>query len=308
MSVLRIRLVRFQEGDSVRLGGIVDDKVYDLNYSRARMLADKEKTKDCYEMANREIPSDMIEFIKGGQSTLDLARQTIEYLGGKGISEGPSGESLVRDLNKTVLLTPIERPSIWCMALIYQGHADAGGLKIPEEPFFFHKPLSCLVGPDETVVIPKGYPDMIVYGTELTLVFGRAGKHVSEESAYDYVYGYTIFNDVTARGIPLPQNKIIDTFAPVGPWIVPKDEIPDPQSLGLKFRLNGEEKQNLNTSEMIFKIPMHVRILSTYCKIEPGDILCTGDVGTLTPLKAGDVMEAEIEDIGVLRNPTRLEE
>jgi len=115
-------------------------------------------------------------------------------------------------------------------------------------------------------------------------------------------------NDVTARGIMVPHNKIIDTFGPIGPWIIPKDQIPNPRKLALKFRVNGEETQSGSTADMAFDIPMHIRLLTAYCKIYPGDLLATGDIGATGPIKPGDIMEAEVEGIGVLRNPTKLEE
>jgi acylpyruvate hydrolase len=308
MSFLYVKLCRFKAGDSIRVGGILEKEIYDLNYCRARMLADEKKTTNWYGIANNEVPPEMVAFIEGGQHTLDLARTSIEYIKKKGLAEGPNGEKLVYDIGQTSLAPPLARPNIWCMGLVFKSHAEAGGLQVPKEPPFFHKPLGCLVGPEEMVIIPKAYPHMTVYGTELALVFGKSGKNIPEERVYDYVYGYTIMNDVTARGIPVPQNKIIDTFAPVGPWIVPKDQINSPGKLALKFRVNGEEKQHGNTAGMLFPIPMHVRIVSSYCRIYPGDILATGDIGALGPLKPGDVMEAEIEDIGILRNPTKLEE
>ncbi|MBW2307241.1 MAG: fumarylacetoacetate hydrolase family protein [Deltaproteobacteria bacterium] len=308
MAILHVKLCSFKAGGSLRVGGVVEEKIYDLNYCHTRMLADEKKATSCYGIATKEVPSEMVAFIEGGQHTLDLARGAIEYIRKKGIKEGPGGEKLVYDLNTTQLSTPIARPSIWCMGLVFKSHAEIGGLQVPKEPTFFHKPQGCLVGPEEMVIIPKAYPHMIVYGTELTLVFGKSGKNISEERAYDYVYGYTVLNDVTARGIPVPQNKIMDTFAPVGPWIVPKDQISTPGKLALRFRVNGVETQNGNTSEMLFNIPMHVRILTSYCRIHPGDLLATGDIGAPGPLKPGDVMEAEVEEIGVLRNPTKLEE
>lgn len=290
------------------MGVVVEEQIYDLNLCHTRRLTDEKKTTNCYGIASKEVPSEIVAFIEGGQHTLNLARESIQYVKKKGIEEGPGGEPLICDLNKAQLLAPISRSSIWCMGLVYKSHAQIGGLQVPKEPNFFIKPKGCLVGPEEMVIIPKAYPNMIVYGTELALVFGKSGKNVSEERAYDYVYGYTILNDVTARGLPLPQNKIIDTFAPVGPWIVPRDQISNPRKLALKFRVNGKEKQNGNTSEMLFDIPMHIRILTTYCRIYPGDILATGDLGAPEPLRPGDVMEAEVEDIGILRNPTKLEE
>ena len=166
-----------------------------------------------------------------------------------------------------------------------------------------------VAGPDEWVIVPKHYhPDPMVYDTELTVVIGKAGMSIPEEQAEDHIWGYTVLNDVTMRGRPTPSHKVFDTCAPVGPWIVPKDQIADPQNLRLRLRVNGEQVQDDTTANMIFKIPQMVAEVSKWLTLNPGDIIATGDVGATTHLKPGDVMEAEVEGVGVLRNPVKLEE
>ena len=318
MSILSIKICRFKTASGIRIGGVVNNKIYDMNYCRSRQLADERKTTNCYAIANSEVPPEMNTFIQGGQHTLDLARQSIQYIIENGQEKGPGGEKLVYALTENQLLTPLASPTIFCMGVTYESHMKGGKPPTPDDPNsrtdpppFFLKPLGTLVGPEEMVVIPKAYSyNKIGWGTELTVVFGKSGKNISEERAYDYIYGYTILNDVTAGGMTDPEGKSIDTFSPVGPWIVPKDQISNPQKLALKFRLNGEEKQNGSTSELLFPISMHIRIVASYCRINIGDILATGSLGVPKPqpLRPGDIMEAEIEDIGILRNPTKMEE
>ncbi|MEJ2362757.1 MAG: fumarylacetoacetate hydrolase family protein [Gammaproteobacteria bacterium] len=196
------------------------------------------------------------------------------------------------------------------MALSYRSHADVGGKTPYDSPQWFIKMSQVVVGPEDWMVIPKHHhPDPVVYGTELTVVIGKQGKCIPEDQAEGHIWGYTILNDVTLRGRVKESNrKIFDTAAPVGPWIVPKDQIADPHNLRLSFRINGKQVQDGATSSLLFTIPAIVAEVSKWFTLEPGDIIATGDIGATEPLKPGDIMEAEIESIGILRNPVKLED
>jgi len=184
-----------------------------------------------------------------------------------------------------------------------------GGVEPHPKPTPFYKLTQVVVGPEDWVVMPKNhYPEPVVYGTELTVVIGKRGRSFSEEQADDHIWGYTILNDMTMRGAYNTVAKVFDTSAPVGPWIVPKDQVPDPHNVSLLFRINGRQVQEGTTRDLRFSIPSMVAECSKWLTLEPGDIMATGDVGATVPLEPGDIMEAEVEGIGILRNPAKLEE
>jgi 2-keto-4-pentenoate hydratase/2-oxohepta-3-ene-1,7-dioic acid hydratase in catechol pathway len=183
----------------------------------------------------------------------------------------------------------------------------------------FFQNVDAIIGPDEPIVYPETMTDELDYELELAVVIGKAGKFFSPEEAADYIAGYIVFNDITARDIQREEmksgvfclSKSIDTFVPIGPWIVTADEIPDPHNLAMELRVNGERRQSSHTSRMSVTIP---EIISHYSAMgfSPGDIISTGTVAGVAGfsedarslyLRPGDVVEAEIEGIGVLRNP-----
>lgn len=183
----------------------------------------------------------------------------------------------------------------------------------------FFQNVDAIIGPDEAVVYPESMTNELDYELELAVVIGKAGKFFSPEEAADYIAGYLVFNDITARDIQREEmrsgvfclSKSIDTFVPIGPWIVTADEIPDPHNLGMELRVNGERRQVSHTSRMSVTIP---EIISHYSAMgySPGDIVSTGTVSGVAGfsenagslyLRPGDVVEAEIEGVGVLRNP-----
>lgn len=197
-----------------------------------------------------------------------------------------------------------------CIGLNYSDHAAEAGQPIPAEPIIFMKATSALVGPDDTVHLPKGALKGD-WEVELGVVIGRTAKYVSEAEALDHVAGYTIVNDVSERhlqserGGTWTKGKSCDTFGPVGPWVVTPDEAGDPQALALSCDVNGERRQTGNTASMIFGVAHVISYLSQIMRLEPGDIIATGTppgvgLGMKPPqfLKAGDVMELEIEGLG----------
>jgi len=215
-----------------------------------------------------------------------------------------------------VLRAPIlSPPKIVCLGLNYRDHAEEAGAKIPEEPIIFMKPRTSIVGPEEPVIKPR-FVRELDYEVELAVIIGRKGKGISVSEAADYIFGYTVFNDISARDIQFKdgqwtRGKSFDTFAPIGPCITTTTQIGDPNDLRLRTRVNGETRQDSSTSRMIFNVYEIIYHLSRVMTLEPCDIIATGTPGGVAVfmkpkpkfLQPGDTVEVEIEKIGILRNP-----
>jgi 2-keto-4-pentenoate hydratase/2-oxohepta-3-ene-1,7-dioic acid hydratase in catechol pathway len=215
------------------------------------------------------------------------------------------------------LLAPIPDPQkVVCVGLNYRDHAAESKMPIPREPVLFSKFPSALIGHGEPIVVPR-VSTKVDYEAELVIVIGKRGRRVPEADALEYVAGYTVGHDVSARDWQLEKDgkqwmvgKTFDTFAPVGPTLVTRDEVPDPHRLGIRLRLNGRTMQDSNTNQMIFSVAQLVSYLSVVFTLEPGDLIFTGTppgIGhALNPpvyLKGGEVTEVEIDSLGTLRNP-----
>lgn len=214
----------------------------------------------------------------------------------------------------TRLGSPVARPSkIVCIGLNYIDHARETNLTPPPEPVIFMKATTALVGPNDQVMIPRG-SEKSDWEVELAIVIGKKASYVEESEALDYVAGYTLHNDVSERAFQLERagtwdkGKGCDTFAPIGPWLVTKDEIADVHQLRLWFTLNGQKMQDGNTSNLIFNIPHLISYTSQFMTLLPGDIISTGTpagVGMgMNPqlyLKPGDIMELGIDGLGSSR-------
>jgi acylpyruvate hydrolase len=210
---------------------------------------------------------------------------------------------------------PVPEPQkIICLGLNYGDHAREAGLTPPSVPMFFAKYANSLIGPFDAIV-PPPTTDQVDYEAELAVVIGRKGRHVSADDALQHVFGVMAFNDVSARDLQLANNlwtggKAIDTFGPCGPALVTLDEVGDIGALGVRTRVNGETVQNGNTADMIFGVAKTIAFLSSIMTLEPGDIIATGTpagVGNARDpklfLSTGDVVEVEIDGIGLLKNP-----
>jgi 2-keto-4-pentenoate hydratase/2-oxohepta-3-ene-1,7-dioic acid hydratase in catechol pathway len=221
------------------------------------------------------------------------------------------------------ILAPIEPRVILCIGLNYRKHAEETGAKIPEWPVLFLKSPNTLQNPGDPIVLPtKLRSNEVDYECELAVIIGRECKNVPKGRALEFVFGYTAANDVSARdwqkrfgGGQFCRGKSFDTFAPLGPAIVTKDEIPSPNSLRIATRVNGKTRQSSNTSDMLFDVPTLVEFLSGSTTLYPGTVILTGTpqgVGmAMNPpqyLAPGDFVEIEIEKIGVLSNPVVAEE
>lgn len=211
-------------------------------------------------------------------------------------------------------------PNFIAIGLNYAKHAAESGMDVPAEPVMFNKVSSCVSGPNDPVIIPRG-AQKTDWEVELGVVIGRTALYVSEDQALDYVAGYCTVNDVSERAFQIERNgqwvkgKSAPTFGPIGPWLVSADEVPDPQALRLTLSLNGEVMQDSDTSDMIFPVAKIVSYLSQFMELRPGDLICTGTpagvgMGLKPPryLKPGDVMELEVEGLGRQRQEARAAE
>tara|TARA_B100000029_G_scaffold510780_1_gene603118 strand:- start:748 stop:1611 length:864 start_codon:yes stop_codon:yes gene_type:complete len=218
------------------------------------------------------------------------------------------------DLSKFELLAPLPNPQkIMCLAFNYLDHAKEQNLTPPSEPVIVMKPRTSLCGTGSDVICPN-FVKELDYEVELAVILGKKCKNISEENAYDTVFGYMILNDISARDIQFKDKqftraKSFDTFAPCGPWITTKDEIADPHNLKLMTKINGDTRQNSSTKNMHLKIPKIISRLSKVMTLEPGDIISTGTpegVALKNPdipfLKNGDLIEMEIENLGEITN------
>jgi 2-keto-4-pentenoate hydratase/2-oxohepta-3-ene-1,7-dioic acid hydratase in catechol pathway len=225
-------------------------------------------------------------------------------------------------LSEVQLTAPIPQPrkNIMCLAVNYKEHAQETANvrghsgETPEYPVFFTKATTTINGPYGEIIIDPAVSSEIDWEVELGVIIGKTGKNIQAENALSYVFGYTVLNDITARDLQTRhkqffKGKSLDGSCPMGPWIITADEIADPHNLALSLRVNGQTKQNSNTSLMIFSINQSIAVLSAGMTLEAGDIIATGTpsgVGfSRTPpefLKPGDVVEAEVEGIGTIRN------
>jgi 2-keto-4-pentenoate hydratase/2-oxohepta-3-ene-1,7-dioic acid hydratase in catechol pathway len=215
------------------------------------------------------------------------------------------------------VLPPIPDPEkIWCVGLNYRDHAHETGAAIPRDPILFSKFNTALIGHGDTIVLPP-VSTKVDYEAELVLVIGKAGRFIPEKDANAHLAGYMVGHDVSARdwqtekdGKQWLAGKTFDTFAPTGPILVTSDEVPDAMNLGIRLRLNGTTMQDSNTRQLIFSPAALVAYISQVTTLQPGDLIFTGTppgvgVARKPPvfLKGGDVVEVEIEGLGVLRNP-----
>lgn len=230
-----------------------------------------------------------------------------------------SGRAVKYAADAVKLLPPVPDPGkILCIGLNYRDHAIEGGQPIPAEPVLFAKFPNTLIAHGDPIKLPK-VAQKVDYEAELVVVVGKSGKHIpNDKTAFEYVGGYTVGHDVSARDWQFKGSekqwtigKTFDTFAPTGPVVVTADELTEPHGLKIQLRLNGQTMQNSSTKEFIFGVPALLAYLSQVVTLEPGDLIFTGTppgVGIARKpdpvlLKPGDVVEVEIEKIGVLKNP-----
>jgi len=290
-----MRLVSYAGDDGMtRLGALAEQGVIDFQ-AAARSIG-----------IPAEPFGDMLSFLTAGESALQEARKLVE--------RAPQGA--VVPLANVRLRPPVPRPGkIIAIGLNYRDHfMESGAKELPKCPIIFAKFTTSIAGAGDAIVIPAGDPH-VDYEAELAVVIGRKAKIVTAEKAFEYVAGYMPLNDVSARTWQFAdkqwvRGKSCDTFCPTGPCLTTRDDVPDPHSLSIFARVNGATLQDSNTAKMVFRIPELIEFISASITLEPGDIIATGTpegVGAFRKppifLKPGDVVEVEIQNLGVLRNP-----
>lgn len=261
-----------------------------------------------FEASNGKLPKTMLQAIQLGDQLIHSANELLQT----------DLDKVSLPLDSLQLAAPIPKPqkNIFCVGKNYAAHAIELGSEedIPKAPIFFSKTPTTVIGPNEKIPRHKNVTDALDYEGELAVVIGKTGYAISEEDAFDYVFGYTIINDVTARDlqnrhIQYLLGKSLDGTCPMGPFIVHKSQIPDPHQLQIETKVNGEVRQKASTNQMIFNIPTLISTLSQGMTLEAGDIIATGTpagvgMGFQPPkyLHSGDRIEITVEGIGTLIN------
>lgn len=317
-----MKLVNFELDDKPGLGVVKGDLIVnlpaalDLVVNRVVKFEAKttpSKARHLLLQAGR-LPEDMIQLIQRDGAWFVALDEVLS-----GVVDFFRGERkldrLFTSIDTARLHAPVPRPGkIVCVGRNYAEHARERGAEVPTQPIFFLKSNNTICGPGDAVVLPSD-SSQVDYEAELAVVIGKGGKNIPEDKAYEHVAGYMMLNDVSARDMQSAdkqwfRGKSCDTFAPIGPWIVTKDEITDPHRLRISLTLNGQTMQDSNTGNMMFKIPYLISYLSRTLTWEPGDILSTGTpegIGaSRTPpvfLKPGDTVSLTVEQVGTLTNP-----
>lgn len=282
-----MRLVQFLKNNMQRVGVEIKQNgdIIDL-------------TKFCPAIAN-----DMVTFLKSGEEGLNAAKKAVA-----------TGEP-VTARQEVQILSPITNPEkLLCIGMNYKDHCEEIGAPIPQTPLVFSKMANCITHPGSNIIYPA-ISKQLDYEVELVAVIGKEGKHIEEKDALDYVVGFTVGHDVTARDLVEYNSgqfllaKAFDTSNPLGPAIVTKDSIKDFNNLGIRCRVNSELRQNSNTKNMVFNISKCVSHISQLMTLKPGDIISTGTppgVGCFRKppifLKVGDTIECEVDEIGSISN------
>jgi 2,4-didehydro-3-deoxy-L-rhamnonate hydrolase len=298
-----MKLVRFStNGQSPRVGLLQGDRIADLQASLAASLARRGVVR-AQDIAATLVPASTRAFLEGGAATQDAIAGVTEWV--------------TVPANSARLHAPIADPGKFiCIGLNYRDHAEETGNAIPKEPPIFAKWPNAIIDPGEPILRPRGSA-ALDWEVELGVVIGRPARYVPREQALDYVWGYTIINDASARDFQMLTSqwmagKIFETAAPVGPYIADRAEVPDPHALALKTFVNGKQMQNGNTKTFIFDVRYLVSYLSGLMTLMPGDLIATGTppgvgLGMKPPvyLTPGDVVRMEITGLGTLENPVK---
>lgn len=317
-----MKLVTFVSGQARSIGALVGSTVAPLAACYGAHLR-SQGVEGWTKRVAAGLPDDMQAFLALGASSMEAARQAVAFvqseLAAGRTPSGPRGESLLYPLAEVRLEAPVPRPGkVLCIGLNYRDHAEEVNMKLPERPLLFAKYSNSIAAPGAPIVLPR-ITQKVDFEAEFAVVLGKRARGVSEAEALECVAGYSIMNDVSARDLQFGdgqwvRGKTLDTFAPLGPVLVTRDEIPDPHNLNIALRLNGETMQSSNTRNLVFGVGRLIAFLSEAITLEPGDVIATGTpagVGhnRVPPvyLKPGDVVAVEVEKIGVLENPVLAE-
>jgi 2-keto-4-pentenoate hydratase/2-oxohepta-3-ene-1,7-dioic acid hydratase in catechol pathway len=287
--IAEMKLISYRSKDGQdHIGALIAEAVIDLEAS-----------------GDQALPTDMLSLLQGGDAAFERAAE----------EAATSSETI--DIDSVKLLAPVPNPSkVIAIGLNYMDHIRETGLPMPRFPTMFCKYPSSIIASGEPIRWSSGLTRQVDFEAELAVVIGKTARNVAEADAYDYIAGYMNCNDVSARDLQFREGdqwlrgKCLDSFCPLGPCLVTRDEIPDPHRLAIRCTVNGEIMQESNTSEMIYRIPYLIAYLSEAFTLLPGDIIATGTphgVGAFRKppvwLQSGDIVGVEIEGIGLLVNP-----
>lgn len=290
-----------------RIGGIINGKIVDMQEAYRRLLISNQE-EDLANSIENLLPSDPSQFFSMGISAIGKAKEAYNYIVDK------DEEGITFEEEEICFGVPIPNPSkIICVGKNYADHVAEMQSDIPAFPVLFAKFNNAIIGPEDDIEKPA-FTSELDYEVELAVVIGKTASKVNKEEAFNYIVGYTIGNDTTARDLQKRtpqwlQGKTLDRCTPIGPWLVTADEVGDPSNLSISSFVNGEKRQASNTSHLIFDIPFLIEFISNLITLKPGDIILTGTpngVGfAMNPpqfLNDGDIVTLEIEKIGKMEN------
>jgi len=317
-----MKLVTYKTGRQNRVGVVEGEYVVDVRMATELLKKGTPEplaAESGMELATRTVldagspPRHMISLLERGVEWRNALGAVTQALA-KSAETGTAPKGLLTPLASARLRAPIARPGkITCIGLNYADHAREQGVEPPASPIYFLKSSNTICGPGDRITLPPN-STQVDYEAELAVVIGKGGKGIPEEKAYEHVAGYMILNDVSARDMQFGdkqwyRGKSCDTFAPIGPWIVTADEVPDPHNLRISLTLNGETMQDSTTSNLIFKVPYLISYFSQSVTWETGDLISTGTppgVGVFRDpqvfLKPGDSVSVTVERLGTLTN------
>jgi acylpyruvate hydrolase len=304
-----MRLVTYRLQGESRIACVIEDTLIDLNYAYQVMLESQGYVR-AKQIAEAFVPATMVEFLQGGDKSLALAKEAVEYVRN---SAGDFEYKVIHSASEVKMEAPVLNPGkIVCVGHNYREHILEMGREIPPYPVVFAKFSNTIIGPkDDIPYFPIS--EQLDYEAEFAFVIGKRTRNVSQDEALDYVAGYTIANDVSYRDLQRRtlqwlQGKTVEGSLPMGPWLITKDEL-DPSELEVVLTVNGEERQRSNTKNLVFTVQYLVEFLSGIMTLEPGDVILTGTPGGVgvarTPqtfLEEGDVVKVEIERMGYIEN------
>ena len=299
-----MKLVTYVEGGERRAGLVVGDFVIDLERASSEGRYGSQKVKP--------LPASLSQLLGEGDEALEDCSRIESYFAHLPVVKYPV--RFCRPLQEVKLAPPIPDPQkIICIGMNYKDHCEEQKKPLPEKPVIFAKFPTALIGHNEPIVRPL-VTEQLDYEAELAVVIGKKGRNIPEPEGLSHVGGYTIMNDVTARDIQFSdgqwvRGKSFDTFAPTGPYLTTRDEVPDPHTLSIRLTVNGELRQNSTTANMVFSVSFLVSYVSQACTLLPGDIISTGTPGGVGVfrkppafLEPGDIVSIEIDMLGTLEN------
>jgi acylpyruvate hydrolase len=309
-----VRLVTFSTDHGTHLGALVAGQVIDLPGTYAAWQRRHVRSSALFS-DSQSFPTSMLHFLQADEATREVVDHVLAFAADPNIRADLADADLAFPVDHVTFLPPIPRPGkIVCLGHNYRRHIAEMGSPLPQYPVLFARFATTLIGHRQPIVLPK-VSNQVDYEAELALVIGRTGKDIPKtQAAFDYLAGYTIFNDVSVRDyqrrtVQWMQGKNFDGTGPIGPALVTADEVRDPHALDITLRLNGEVMQQTNTSDFIFDIPTMLSYISEIMTLEPGDIIATGTPSGVgyarSPqvfLKPGDVVQIEIAELGMLEN------